>query len=81
MAAGLVFNTAVTYKCYVQCLESATNDNIRSRMNFRIVSEDGLTVRITCLAIADYSTATEWNTALRNKRLQMVTPEWVATQP
>jgi len=67
MDAGFTFDTGVTYKSQVQCLESAANDNIRSRMNVRIISEDGSTVRITCLAIADYSTGTEWNTALRNK--------------
>lgn len=67
MAAGHIFNTGVTYKAYAQGLESAANDNIRSRLGVRIVSDDGLTVRHTVLAIADYSTATEWNTALRNK--------------
>lgn len=67
MDAGHTFNTGVTYKCYVQALESATNDNLLSRLGVRILSEDGTVVRHTVLAIADYSTATEWNTALRNK--------------
>ncbi len=67
MAAGAVFDTSATYKCYVQGLESALNDNIKSRLGVRILSEDGSTIRHTVLAIADYSTATEWNTALRNK--------------
>jgi hypothetical protein len=67
MAAGIVFDTGVTYKCYVQGLESALNDNIKSRLGVRILSQDGGTVRHTVLAIADYSTATEWNTAIRNK--------------
>lgn len=67
MSAGLVFNTSVTYKAYAQVLESAANDNIRSRLCVRILSEDLSTVRHTVLAIADYSTAAEWNTALRNK--------------
>lgn len=67
MPAGITFSAADTYKCYVQCLESAANDNMRSRMGVRILSEDGSTVRHTILAVADYSTAAEWNTALRNK--------------
>jgi hypothetical protein len=67
MDAGFLFNNTVTYKCYVQVLESAANDNIISRMNVRVVSNDGSTVRVTALAIADYSTGTEWNTALQNK--------------
>ena len=67
MNSGFTFDTSVTYKAYMQCLESAANDNIRSRLCVRILSEDLSTVRHTVLAIADYSTATEWNTALRNK--------------
>lgn len=67
MAPGNVFDTSVTYKAYAQVLESATNDNIRSLLGVRIVSEDGTTVRHTVLAVADYSTGTEFNTALRNK--------------
>lgn len=67
MDSGHIFNTSVTYKCYVQCLESAANDNIRSRICVRILSEDGSTVRHTVLALADLSSGAEWNTALRNK--------------
>lgn len=67
LKAGHIFNTGVTYKCYLRALESAANDNIRSRLGLRILSEDGATVRHTVLAIADYSTGAEWNTALRNK--------------
>lgn len=67
MTAGHTFNTGVTYKCYAQARESAADDNIRSRLGVRIVSLDGTTVRHTVLAVADYSTATEWNTALRAK--------------
>jgi hypothetical protein len=67
MAAGNVFNTGVTYKAYAQVLESAANDNCVSRLGVRIVSADGSTVRHTILAVADYSTATEFNTAIRNK--------------
>ena len=36
-------------------------------MNVRILSGDGTTVRATPLSIADYSTAANWNTTLRNK--------------
>lgn len=67
MQAGHIFNTGVTYKCYVQVLESAANDNIKSRLGVRVLSQDGSTVHVTALAIADYSAAAEWNTALRNK--------------
>lgn len=67
MAAGITFDTGVTYKCYVQCLESNADDNIVSRLGVRIVSLDGSVVRITILSVADYSTATEWNTTIRNK--------------
>lgn len=67
MAAGIVFDTSVTYKCYVQVLEGASTDNVRSRLGMRILSRDGSTVRATPLAILDYSTAAEWGTALRNK--------------
>jgi len=67
MNAGLVFDTSTTYKCYLQALESAINDNAFPRMGVRIVSYDGSTVRATLLAVADYSTPTEFNTALRNK--------------
>lgn len=66
LASGHIFNTSVTYKCYVQVQESAANDNIHSRTCVRIVSQDGTTVRHTVLAIAEYNTA-EWSTTLRNK--------------
>jgi hypothetical protein len=67
MAAGITFNTGTTYKCYLQALESATNDNCAARLCVRILSQGGSAVRATPLALADYSTATEFNTALRNK--------------
>ena len=67
MTAGNVFDTSVTYKAYAQGLESAGNDNLRSRIGIRIVSRDGSTVRHTIKAIADYSSGTEWSTSLRSK--------------
>lgn len=66
MNAGISF-TSATVKCYIMAVESAANDNITSRLNVRIVNRGGNIVRVTLLNIADYSTATEWNTALRNK--------------
>lgn len=67
MVAGIVFDTSVTYKAYFQVLESATNDNLFARCGIRILSRDGLTVRATVKAVADYSTITEFSTTLRNK--------------
>jgi hypothetical protein len=67
MSSGLVFDTGTTYKCYVQTLEGGATQNIVSRLGVRIVSYDGSTVKATLLAVADYSTATEWNTSIRNK--------------
>lgn len=40
---------------------------IFSRMTLKIVSADGLTVRGTLLAFADYSTGAEWASPVRNK--------------
>ncbi len=67
LAAGLAFTTATTLKCYIQTLESNADDNIISMAGLRIVSKDGVTVKATLAAVADYSTATEWNTSIRNK--------------
>ncbi len=68
MVAGIAFTSGVTtFKAYAQVLESATNDNIVSRIIVRILSEDGSTVRATVLSLGDKSTGTEWNTTIRNK--------------
>lgn len=69
LAASLVFDTGVTYKAQMQCLESAANDNLTSRMGVRVVSEDGTVVRHTVLAIANYGSVTEWATAYTNRIL------------
>lgn len=67
MAAGNVFDTSVTYKCYIQVFESAANDNCVSRLGLRIVDIQGV-VQHTVLAVADYSTGSEWNpTTARSK--------------
>ena len=67
LAAGNSFNSATSFKCYVQVLESAANDNIRSRLGVRVLSRDGSVVQSTLLAIAEYGDNLEWNIALRNK--------------
>jgi hypothetical protein len=67
MNAGHTFDSSVTYKAYAQTLESAADDNVRSRVGIRIVSRDGSTVRHTVAAVGDFSSGAEWNTALRSK--------------
>ncbi len=68
MDSGIAFTSGVTtFKAYAQVLESATNDNIVSRIIVRVLSEDGATVRATILSLGDKSAGTEWNTSLRNK--------------
>lgn len=69
MKAGITFDTSTTYKAQIQMLESAAGDNAFSVSCVRIVSQDGKIVRHTPLPLADYSTAAEINTALRNKTI------------
>ena len=59
----------ISGKCYCQIRTSealGTADAI-SRLILYVVSNDGGTVRGTLLTLADYSTGTEWATALTNK--------------
>jgi hypothetical protein len=69
LAAGHVFSTSDTFKCYIRCAESAANDNInRQPICVKIVSEDGGTIRQTLFGLAHAGpNTTEWNTSLRNK--------------
>lgn len=68
MPAGISFN-AVTVLSYCQTWEIAAADNCRSRLEVYIVDLAGSTVQHTLLAIADYSTGTEWSVlpTIRNK--------------
>ena len=69
LAAGIAFVTTDTFKCYVRCMESGSNDNInRNPIGIFVVSLDGATVRATLKAVGHYGpNTTEWNTSLRNK--------------
>jgi len=72
LAAGHVFTTSDTFKCYIRCAESATNDNInRQPICVKVVSEDGLTIRATLFGLAHAGpNTTEWIvTTLTNKAL------------
>lgn len=70
MVSGIVFDSSVTYKCQIQCSESAANDNIRSRCRIKIMSQDGATERYGVLGVAERGPNTEWNpTTMRNKTI------------
>lgn len=69
MAAGIAFVTTDTIKCYIRVRESGTNANInRQPICFKVVSQDGLTIRATVKALGHYGPNTvEWNFTFRNK--------------
>jgi hypothetical protein len=67
MIAGLSFTTGTTYKCQIQGLESAPNDNIVNRVRVvKIISRDGSTVQSTQIALGNAASTAEWNTSMRN---------------
>ena len=71
MDAGNVFTSAVTtVQMQLMVREFAVTDNVdRGILGVRIVSEDGLTVRATLLAVANYGPTLEFinNATMRNK--------------
>lgn len=72
MAAGNIFTTAGTIKCYVRCMESAVNDNInRQPICVKVYASDGTTLRATLFALAHVGpNTTEWIAGtLTNKTL------------
>jgi hypothetical protein len=69
MAAGVVFTSgSTTVKGMTQALEVAGTDNVNKCLaGLRVISEDGGSVRSTLLAVANYTTTTEFATSHRNK--------------
>lgn len=71
MAAGNIWTSGVsTFAMQLMVREFATTDNVdRGILGVRIVSEDGLTVRATLLAVANYGPTLEFinNATMRNK--------------
>lgn len=70
LAAGNVFVAGSTsFKAQIQCFEAATNDNIFSACQIKVVSSDGATIRkqvVTRRTMATHNN--EWNpTTARNK--------------
>lgn len=71
MQSGVVFTSgATTITSYIQMREfAATDDVTQCILGVRVLSEDGSTVRATLLALANYGTAVEFNSAaVRNKQ-------------
>jgi hypothetical protein len=67
LPTGTVFTTAHTQKCYVRCMESATNDNI-NRQPFGLYVMNGTTLQATLSSLLHRGpNTTEWNTSLRGK--------------
>lgn len=69
MAAGVSFASTDTFKCYIRCRESGSNDDInRQPILIRVMSENGQTTRATLKALGHYGpNTTEWATTARNK--------------
>lgn len=65
MNSGQEFNTGVTVKGQVRCMESNADDNLnRQPIAVRIVSEDGATVRAVLLAVGHLAAdSSEWSAA------------------
>ena len=58
ISAGQVFTSGNTFlKAQLQCREFNIADNTRSGLSVRIVSNDGITTRVTLLATANYGLA------------------------
>jgi|SRR5688572_2045076 len=81
MSAGVVFTSgSTTVKGMTQALEVAGTDNVNKCIaGVRIISEDAGTVRATLLAVANYTTTTEFATSHRNKFIfdgDAITASW-----